>query len=134
MVYSFPIGSSTLEVEVTSALHLAILDALIMEHKFFINQLAHRVNASTREVYYALSQMRKAGIPLVGNQWWVHITSSVKELNDYIEAVRKRNVEIIKDGSAIIKGLRNTANMQTGILKTTVTPNIFIRILHNIIG
>ena len=68
MVYSFPIGASTLEVEVTDALHLAILDALIIEPKLYINQLAHRVNTSTREVYYALSEMRKAGIPLVGNR------------------------------------------------------------------
>ena len=60
MLYTFSIGSSTLKVEVYDALQKSIIDNLILANKLYINQLAHRVNVCTRDVYYALSQLRKA--------------------------------------------------------------------------
>jgi DNA-binding Lrp family transcriptional regulator len=60
MLYSFPIGTSTVQVDVSDGLQQTIIDVILSNGRVYINQLARLVNASQREVYYAVSDLRKA--------------------------------------------------------------------------
>ena len=121
-IYRFPIGTSTLEVDIEWSVHEQIVSTLLVHGKLYINQLARYVNASQREVYYAISDLRKAWVPLIGSTSGVYFTQDVQELKDYIKSVQKRNIEIIKDGTAIQKALSNTANLQSQLISTTAMP------------
>jgi hypothetical protein len=126
MLYSFEVWDSTLQVDISDALHQSILDILIIDSsvygKFYINQLAKLTNKSTREIYYAISDLRKAWIPIIGNQGWVFITKDRQELSRYVANLTKRNIEILKDASAIRKALQNTCNMQGQLVHTVTMP------------
>jgi DNA-binding Lrp family transcriptional regulator len=60
MLYSFPIGTSAVQVDVSDGLQQTIIDVILSNGRVYINQLARLVNASQREVYYAVSDLRKA--------------------------------------------------------------------------
>lgn len=121
-MYSFPIGTSTIEVEINDGLQKTIVDIILSQGRLYVNQLARLVNASQREVYYAVSDLRKAGLPLVGDASGIYFTNDVQVLKDYIKRVQKRNVEIFKDSTQIIKGLSNTANLQGQLVHETTMP------------
>lgn len=122
MLYSFPIGTSTVQVDVSDGLQQTIIDVILSNGRVYINQLARLVNASQREVYYAVSDLRKAWLPLVGDSSWVYFTNDTQVLKDYIKRVQKRNIEILKDSTQIIKALSNTANLQMQLVHETEMP------------
>lgn len=122
-MYSFPIGSSTLQVEINDSLQKTIVDIILSQGRVYVNQLARLVNASQREVYYAVSDLRKAGLPLVGDATGIYFTSDTTVLKAYIKRVQKRNVEILKDSTQIIKALSNTANLQGQLVHDAVMPS-----------